>query len=82
MAALARRWVGKGMSIVLGHAHELHGFFHRPVRIDEAHRVHGNSSDVVMMTAIWYVSTKKSCSPHRAFLVDHEFDQARSWRCL
>jgi hypothetical protein len=46
MAALARRWVGKGVSIVLRHAHELRGSFHRTA---EAHRIHGKSSSAAMM---------------------------------
>jgi hypothetical protein len=46
MAALARRWVGKGVSIVLRRAHELRSWFHRNA---EAHKIHGNSSDAAMM---------------------------------
>jgi hypothetical protein len=46
MAALARRWVGKGVSIVLRHAHELRV----SVRWNaEAHRIHGNSSSAAMV---------------------------------
>jgi hypothetical protein len=46
MAALARRWLGKGVSIVLRHAHELHGSVHW---VAEAHRIHGKSSSAAMM---------------------------------
>lgn len=35
--------------MVLRHAHELRGSFHWDV---EAHRIHGNSSDVAMMIVV------------------------------